>query len=168
MLVQKKLGNIVSASVEDKTIDYVVFEWYETNKRIQIKKTDAGREISLKFMTENPALTEGDILYEDEDSVIVVQVAACKCMVISPENMYDMASVCYEIGNKHLPLFFEHNELLVPYEKPLFTMLTALGYTIKTEDRKLLTPLRTTVSPHAHISEGSLFSKIMKLTTTHE
>lgn len=165
MLIQQKLGNIHSDNINNKTIDYVAFEWFETNKRIQIKKSVAGREVTLKFMSENPCLTEGDILFEEEDYIIVVDILPCECMVISPFNMFDTASVCYEIGNKHLPLFIENNDLLVPYEKPLFTMLTAQGYSIKLEQRKLLTPLRTSVSPHAHNGGDSLFSRIMKLTS---
>ena len=75
--------------------------------------------------------------------------------------MFEMASVCYEIGNKHLPLFFENEEVLVPFEMPLSRLLTAQGYHIKQEDRKLIQPLRTTVSPHGN---ETLFTKIMKLT----
>jgi urease accessory protein len=81
--------------------------------------------------------------------------------------MFEMASICYEIGNKHLPLFFENDELLVPFEMPLYKLLTAQGYGVKQEQRKLLQPLKTTVSPHSNSSE-TLFSKIMKLTTTNE
>ena len=165
MLIQQKSGNIHSVDTQNKAIDYVAFEWYETNKRIQIKKSVAGREVTLKFMSENPCLTQGDILYEEDNFILAVEVLPCECMVISPENMFDTASVCYEIGNKHLPLFIENNDLLVPYEKPLFTMLTAQGYVIKLEQRKLLTPLRTSVSPHAHNGGDSLFSRIMKLTS---
>ena len=165
MLIQQKTGNIQTTDCGNKTIDYVAFEWYETNKRIQIKKSYAGRDISLKFMSENPGLTQGDIHFEGEDYIIAVEVLPCECMVISPANMFDTASVCYEIGNKHLPLFIEHNDLLVPYEKPLFAMLSSLGYDIKREQRKLLTPLKTTVSAHAHNGGDSLFTKIMKLTS---
>ena len=59
-----------------------------------------------------------------------------------------MASVCYEIGNKHLPLFYEDDELLLPYEAPLFQLLLAAGYDVKQGKRKLLDPLRTSVTPH--------------------
>jgi urease accessory protein len=57
--------------------------------------------------------------------------------------------------------------LLVPFEQPLFRVLAAQGYDVKQEKRKLLHPLKTTVSPHAHGNE-TLFSRIMKLTTSHE
>ncbi len=161
MLIQHKIGNIESYPVHDKSIDWLAMEWFETNKRIQRKKTTSGTDISLKFLQENPSLTQGDVLFEDETSIIAVEVLACSCIVVSPKNMFEMASVCYEIGNKHLPLFFENEEVLVPFEMPLSRLLTAQGYTIKQENRKLIQPLRTTVSPHGN---ETLFTKIMKLT----
>lgn len=167
MLIQRKIGNIDSLTADNRPVDWLALEWYETRKRILRKKTQAGKELSLKFMNESPALTQGDILFEDEKSIIAVDVVDCDCLIIEPKDMFEMASVCYEIGNKHLPLFFEDNSLLVPFEQPLFRLLVAQGYKVNQGKRKLLQPLRTTVSPHSHGS-GSLFSKIMKLTNANE
>ena len=167
MLIQEKIGTIHDNSINHKTIDWLALHWFETNKRIQRKRTQSGKEISLKFLNDNPSLTQGDVLFEDEHTIIAVEVLPCDCLVIAPKNMFEMASVCYEIGNKHLPLFFENDELLVPLEMPLYKLFTAQGYIVKQEQRKLLQPLKTTVAPHGSNSE-TLFSKIMKLTTTNE
>jgi len=166
MIIHQKRGNLNLYPNQHKTIDWLSLHWFETNKRIQRKRTNAGKEIALKFLQENPSLTQGDILFEDEQTIIAVEVLACVALVIVPKNMFEMASVCYEIGNKHLPLFFDDNELLVPFEQPLYKLLTAQGYTVKQEQRKLLQPLNTTVAPHG--GNGTLFSKIMKLTTPNE
>ena len=165
MLIQKKIGHIDSFTVADRSIDQLCLEWYETNKRILRKKTRSGKEISLKFMNENPGLTDGDVLYEDGESIIVVEVLPCHCLVIEPGNMFEMASVCYEIGNKHLPLFFDNDCLLVPFEKPLLVLLSAQGYVIKQEERKLIHPLKTTVAPHGNEGSNTLFSRIMRMTS---
>ncbi len=162
MLIQEKIGNINLYSHNSKTIDCIEFEWYESNKRIQRKKTISGKEVSLKFLNDNPSLTQGDILFEDEETIIVIEILSCECLVVAPKNMFEMASICYEIGNKHLPLFFENDELLVPFEMPLYKLLTAQGYLVKQEQRKLLQPLKTTVAPHSNNGE-TLFSKIMKI-----
>ena len=167
MLVQKKTGNISLIEIVNRTVDWLPLQWYEAAKRIQRKKTIAGREIALKFTNENPELAQGDILYENEEIIIAVEILPCECLVIEPLSMFEMASVCYDIGNKHLPLYFESNSLLVPFEQPLFRLLLAQGYKVRKEERKLLQALRTTVSPHAPTGE-SLFSKIMKLTTHNE
>jgi urease accessory protein len=79
-----------------------------------------------------------------------------------------MASVCYEIGNKHLPLFYEADQLLVPFEMPLYNLLLVQGYAVNQEERKLLHPLKTSVMPHTVGIGDSVFSKIMQITTPAE
>lgn len=167
MLIQNKNGHINSFDIKGRDTDWLMLEWYEAGKRILRKKTKSGKEVSLKFLNENHALIEGDILYEDEQTIIAVTILPCDVITIRPKNMFEMASIGYEIGNKHLPLFYENDELLVPFELPLFRLLSAQGYEVKKEMRKLLYPLKTTVSPHEHGGSG-LFSKIMKLTTSNE
>jgi len=167
MLIQKKIGNIKTQPINDKQIDWLALQWFEVNKRILHKKTKAGVEVVLKFLQENQQLTQGDILYEDESKIIAVDILECDVLIIHPKNMFEMASICYEIGNKHLPLFYENDEVLIPFEQPIYKLLTAQGYTTQTGKRKLLQPLKTTVTPHGSGSE-TLFSKIMKLTASNE
>ncbi|HWK03941.1 MAG TPA: urease accessory protein UreE [Puia sp.] len=169
MLIQEKLGTIQSFAVGDRVVDPVGVEWHETGKRILRKTTGGGREIVLKFLRESPALAEGDVLYEDGACVVVVEIMPCSVLVIRAASFHAVASVCYEIGNKHLPLYYEEAELLAPYEAPLFRMLVAGGYDVRQEERKLLYPLKTTVAAHAHAGGGgTLFSKILQLTTKPE
>jgi urease accessory protein len=168
MLIQQKTGKINTTEINGRRIDTVQLEWYECNKRILHKKTSSGIEVRLKFLKENPEFAEGDILYEDDESVIVVEIIPCDAIVIVTGSLLQTASVCYEIGNRHLPLFFDNDELLVPFEEPLFRLLKASGYDVKQENRKLLNPLRSTIAPHGHSSGDSLFNRIMKLTTANE
>ncbi len=162
MLIQQKKGTLHNPAQSRKTLDWLVLHWHEANKRILRKNTKAGVEILFKSLDKNPALTQNDILFEDDRSIIAVEIMPCECLIIKPANMYEMASVCYEIGNKHLPLFFENETLLIPFEEPLYKLLAAQGYTITREEKKLLQSLNTTVAPHN--SGQTLFSKIMKLT----
>jgi urease accessory protein len=167
MLIQQKIGHIDAFEVRDRPIDWLQLEWYEAGKRIFRRKTQSGTDVAIKFMGENSGLTQGDIIYEDERSVIAIEILPCDCIVVRPADMFEMASACYEIGNKHLPLYFEENDLLVPFERPLFRLLTAQGYIVSQEKRKLLRPLKTTVAPHGHNTD-SLFSRIMKMTHSNE
>lgn len=169
MLIKEKIGNIKNIEAGARSIDYVCVEWYETSKRILHKKTVGGNEVSFKFLNGAQYLTEGDIVYSDHELLIVVQINACDAIVIKPLTMYQMAWACYEIGNKHLPLFYEEDELLIPYEAPLLKLLQASGFEVHVEKRKLLNALKTTVAPHAHTSESkSLFSRILQLTSPNE
>ena len=165
MLIQQKAGTLSSIPPNGRLIDWLYLEWHETSKRILRKRTASGREIALRFLNENPALAQNDVLYQDAQSIIAIDIAPCDTIVIKPVSMYEMASVCYEIGNKHLPLFYEEDALLVPYEDPLFKLLAAGGFNPLREKRKLLYPLKTTVTAHGHSGGNSLFSKILQLTT---
>jgi urease accessory protein len=168
MLIKEKIGNIHFFAINNRTIDLLPLEWYETNKRMLHKKTLTGTAVTLKFLNEPPQLTEGDVVYEDDFKLIVITVIECDTIIIFPKTMHEMASVCYEIGNKHIPVFYQQDEILVAFETPLFNLLVAAGYAVSREKRKLINPLKTTVSPHGHTAQGTLFSKIMKRTNSRE
>ncbi len=165
MIIQHKKGNLQQTG-GNKKIDRLELDWFETRKRIMRKTTASGKELVLKFLDENPELTEGDILFEDEETIVAVTIKPCDCIVVQPSGMFEMASVCYEIGNKHLPLFYEQDCLLVPMDQPLFNLLHAQGYRVQQEMRQLLSPLKTSVAPHSSGTGDSLFSKILKLTSS--
>ena len=167
MLIKEKLGNIKTTTIISQDIDAVIIEWYEAGKRILHKQTKSGIDITIKFLKENPDLKDGDILWRDENSIIAVEIKPCKCIIITPGDMLMASSICYEIGNRHLPLFYEGEDLLVPYEMPLYTLLQASGYELRMEERKLSNAFKTTVLPHLQVAgTDSLFSKILQLPTS--
>lgn len=157
MLIREKTGTLHTIKVSNRSIDWLPLQWYETNKRILRRNTASGKDIMLKLSS---SLSQDDILYEDDHAIIAVDILSCDVLVITPITLFEMASVCYEIGNKHLPLYFENDTLLVPFEMPLYRLLQAQGYNVRQDNKKLLHPLKTTVSPHG---QSSLFSKIMQL-----
>ena len=165
MLIQQKIGNINTVGINGRIIDLLPLEWYETNKRILHKRTMAGKSLVMKFLKEDPDLKQDDVVLADESCVVVIEIQPCEAIVVQPVTMFNMASLCYEIGNKHLPLFMEGNEVLVPYEAPLFRLLSASGFNPVKEKRKLLHSIKSSVSPHNHGSGSSLFSRILQLTT---
>src|SRR4051794_30534535 len=113
MLIKEKSGNIKSLSIEGCTIDVVVIEWYEASKRILHKKTKQGSEITIKFLKKNPDLKDGDILWQEKKKIIAVKIKPCKCFVFTPVNILAAPFMCYKIGNRHLPLYYEGDDLLV-------------------------------------------------------
>jgi urease accessory protein len=166
MLVKEKVGNLHSLDIAGREVDTLALEWYETAKRIMHKQTTAGRALIIKFMKESQQLRQDDIIYIGDAFVVAINIKPCEVIVISPTNMFDMAHISYEIGNKHLPLFYEDDQLLIPYEPPVFRMLKAGGFDVSIENRKLLKQLRSSVTAHVHQGESaSLFSKILQLTT---
>ncbi len=137
IIVKEKSGNIYSSVNDNRNIDALQIEWHEARKRILHKETKQGRAICIKFLKENPDLKEGDILYKDENITIAVEINPCECIVLKPSNMREAAAVCYEIGNRHLPLFYEGDELLVPYDVPLYNLLVNIGLRYKNRRKKI-------------------------------
>ena len=125
MIIKEKIGNLSSFNDEGRAIDRLTLEWFETSKRIIHKKTGSGREIVLKFLDKTPNLQQDDVLYADDQVLIVVEILSCEAIVVIPRSTYEIAYVCYEIGNKHLPLFFENDLLVIPFDEPVFKMLHA-------------------------------------------
>jgi len=165
MVCREIIGNIDTYDVGTKHIDKLSLEWFELTKRIMRKKTEKGRDVAIKFLKEGQRLHEGDIIQEDEDHIVIVSVLPCDSIQISPRNIVEMGTVCYEIGNKHLPVFIQDEKVLVPYEKPLEKLLIATGYDVEKRHCKLLNMLKANIG-HSHSNQGpSLFSKILDLTT---
>ena len=169
MIIKEIIGNTASLPLSDREIDYLYLEWFETNKRIIRKETAAGQEVAIKLWREGLRLQEGDILFKSETAAIVVAIIPCEAIVIVPQSLLQMGTICYEIGNKHLPLFIQDNEVLVAYEAPLFRLLSAADYQPQIQKRKLVNMLKANVSPHEHAQESksseTLFTKILNLTT---
>lgn len=164
MIINEIVGNVQQIETGDRIVDLLHLEWFEATKRIQRKRTQSGTDIAIKFLKEGQRLRQGDILYADEEKVIVVEILPCEAIVIKPTTLYEMGSLCYEIGNKHLPIFIQDDEVLLPFEHPIFKWLLASNYNAEKVHTRLLNLLNSTVQPHGHASENSsLFFKIMNI-----
>ncbi|MFI3288534.1 MAG: urease accessory protein UreE [Rikenellaceae bacterium] len=167
MLVKEVVGRESEVDLSGVELDELILEWYELSKRIQRKVTKSGQDIAMKFTSEGVMLMDGDLLYfsAEEGVAVVVRVLPTSTIVLSPQNMLEMATICYEIGNKHMPLFMDGNEILLPYEAPMYQWLVAAGYSPREEYRKLTNRLKSKVSGHHHSHSEkhheSLFSKVI-------
>jgi urease accessory protein len=159
MIIKEKGGNLGSRATANKTIDWVDLEWHEVNKRIMHKHSRGGAEVIIKFMSERQQLAQDDILFEEDDTIYAVNISPCEVLLITPGNMYEMACICYEIGNRHIPLFYEGDTLLVAQDLPLLRWLTASNYQVTIVNKKLTCNIKTTVIPDL------LLSRETKITT---
>ncbi|WP_426473557.1 urease accessory protein UreE [Chryseobacterium balustinum] len=163
MIINETIGNLAQ-NPTTKLVDYLDLEWFETTKRIQRKKTRDGTDVAIKFLREGQRLREGDILFEDEEKVVAINVLETEAISMSPVSLLEMGTVCYEIGNKHIPLFIQEDKVLLPFEMPMFRWLEASGFKPEKKHMKLLNLLKSNVEPHGHGSLGSsIFNKILKM-----
>lgn len=163
MIINEVAGNLQLFELDGRLVDLLPIEWYEATKRIQRKKTKGGKEIAIKFLKEGQRLRQDDILYIDDKSIVAVDIVPCDAIVVKPASLLEMGSVCYEIGNKHLPVFIQSDEVLLPFEEPIFKWLIVSGYRTEKTHTRLVNLLNATVQPHGHGGNSSLFFKIMNL-----
>ena len=164
MVIKEKLGTLSQFKTAEQVIDYLDLEWYEVNRRLLHKKTGRGKEIVLKSLKGAPQWTQDDVIHEDNAYIIALRILPCTAIVVHPATFREMAALCYEIGNQHLPLYYQEGTVMVPYEAPLFRWLEAAGFRPEIQERQLLHGLNTTVAPHGN--QPSLFSKILQLTAS--
>jgi urease accessory protein len=129
MLIAREILGNIDSDRHSLEVDYLQLEWFDTSKKIIRAITVGGREIGFRNLTSRH-LSDGDILYRDEalDFCIVVHILPCSCLVFRATDAKQMAYACFEIGNRHVPIFInEQHEVITAFEKPLFDLLTRRG-----------------------------------------
>jgi len=163
MLITEISRNLHQESPPQKPIDWLFIEWFEATKRIQRLKTSQGMEVAIRLLGAEGRLKDGDILYEEEQGIVAVAIIPCEVIVVQPTHTLDIASISSEIGNKHLPLFVEKEELLLPLEGTIYQWLQKNGFRPRTEKRKLKTMFNANVDPSHHKMMRSATQKIRVL-----
>ncbi len=157
MICEKILGRLDHFPVNGRKVQYVDIEWHEAFKKIHKKITDTGTEVGIRL--DDSVLTrglyEGDVLYEDEEQIIAVHTPPCDVILVTValDHSFMVAKVCYEIGNRHAPLFYgpEENSFITPYNEPMMAMLSKLhGVSVKKEKMTLDFDKRISASVHNH------------------
>lgn len=105
-------------------------------KRIQRVETDHGRDIGIRLKKPRD-LEAGDVLYMDDENIIVVDVLTDDLIIISPRTMNEMGIIAHQLGNRHLPAQFEKDNMLVQYDYLVEELLIEMGIPFKREERKV-------------------------------
>ncbi|ODA39916.1 urease accessory protein UreE [Desulfosporosinus sp. BG] len=136
MIVTKVIGKladleqIYQCEKEAFTIEQLHLSWDELQKRILRKTTDVGRDIGIQL--ESGHLHPGDILYREENHLIVVKVKEEAVLVVPVGNMREMGLAAHAIGNMHAPIELKSDFVITPYNQVLQEQLAKLGlYPVK-------------------------------------
>jgi urease accessory protein len=123
--------------LQGSKVDFLEVEWYETAKSRMRKRTLNGVEILLD-RSDRSSLQDGDLLYVSDEVAIKLRISPCHCIVLRPATLPEAGRICFDIGNKHLPIFLtEQNEICLAYDANLFDMLGGAGYEPVIEERVL-------------------------------
>ncbi|WP_088187812.1 urease accessory protein UreE [Desulfosporosinus sp. FKA] len=139
MIVTKVVGKLRDLEEDQQpgkealTIEQVFLSWDELQKRILRKTSDVGRDIGIQL--ENGHLHPGDILYREDNHVIVVRVKEEAVLLVPVQNMKEMGLAAHAVGNMHAPIEVKSDALLTPYNPVLVEQLVKLGLSPVKEER---------------------------------
>ncbi|RHW39088.1 urease accessory protein UreE [Neobacillus notoginsengisoli] len=151
MLVEEIVTNIKDLNkdeLEARHIEKVYLESADLVKRIQRVKSDHGTDIGIR-LKEPRDLLAGDVLYMDDNNLIIIDVLSDDLLVISPRGIREMGVIAHQLGNRHLPAQFEENDMLVQYDYLVEELLQQLDIPYTREERKVKEAFRHIGHSHA-------------------
>lgn len=107
MILTHVLGNLADYPVNDKQIDYLSLDYTDAQKHLLRAVSQGGRDIALRLSPEAQlrGLQDGDILADEDDTIVVIQILPTMSLLAKPRDFLEAAHFCYEIGNRHAPLY---------------------------------------------------------------
>jgi urease accessory protein len=136
MIIEKVIGNVATIEENIPHIERVFMESDALLKRVQRVTTDHGNELGIR-LKENKSLEDGDVLYMDENNMIIVTVTPDDVLTIMPTSIQQMGEIAHQLGNRHLPAQFEGKLMLVQYDYLVEELLQKLEVPYKREKRKV-------------------------------
>ncbi len=139
MIIEQIVTNIDQLDQKDidkRHIEKVYLESAHLTKRIQRVQTDHGREVGIR-LKDPKDLAVGDVLYMDEENLIMIDVVSDDLLIIRPTDIKTMGTIAHQLGNRHLPAQFEENEMLVQYDYLVEELLEELKIPYIRENRKV-------------------------------
>lgn len=128
IVVSGVIRNAKGEDLSGKEVDFFDIEWFETTRKLLRKISQKGEEVGMRILKENFRLRHYDVLWEDGNKVLLANILPADAVIVQPKTMREMGTVCFEIGNQHIPIFIENDEVIIPYEDPIFHKLERTGY----------------------------------------
>jgi urease accessory protein len=146
-MVIEKISGMKPENSGGKIIETVPFEWFEMNNKILKKVSSKGTEIGLRL---SQPLFDGGLLYEDNEKIICLELLPCETTRVHIHGIKEMGRVCFELGNRHLPLSIAENSVSTPYDKPTYEYLEKLGFHCERVTEKFTPEIITHGHQHGH------------------
>lgn len=112
---------------------------YDIRQKSRFKsQLDAGGEVSV-MLPRGSSLKHGDVLQSESGKSIRIVAALEKVSIVKSSDQYLLMRICYHLGNRHVPLQIEKNEIVYQCDHVLDEMVIGLGV-IPTQDMRAFEP----------------------------
>lgn len=136
MLIKQVLGNIKDRPSSDKNTDRLILSHEDIERGHQRVTSKAGRDLRIS-LDRGESLSCGDILYEDQDILIIVDMPQEKVFELRPKTNLEWARAAYNIGNMHQKAYLYSDCMRVPYDYVIEKMIESLQVDFSIKDEKL-------------------------------
>ncbi|GAB4072729.1 urease accessory protein UreE [Barrientosiimonas marina] len=134
--VVNHVRDIDEQALNNYQIEKVYLENSDLLKRIQRVTTDHNKEIGIK-LKDGKNLQVGDVLYQDDANLIMVDVLPEDLLVIYPRNLNEMGDIAHQLGNRHLPAQFRDGTMVIQYDYLVEELLQNIGIPFSRETEKV-------------------------------
>ena len=156
MLCERILGNVEAdpslLSSPPRRPDELEIRWWELDRRALRKTTTGGRDVRV-LLPLGQALADGDVLYDNGETLIVLRVIPEEVIVVRPRDMAEMGIVALVTGNLHAPAEILADDILIAPDGPVEAALSELGIAYQRQVRAFH-PRRCAGMPTLQISPG--------------
>lgn len=150
MIFNEIVGNINKiSSLDGFHIETICLNSEDLLKRILRVKSDHNREYGIS-LEKGQNLKDGDLLYNDDNKLIVVKVNGEDVLIIKPSNITEMGIIAHNLGNRHLQAQFEDGKMIVQYDSLVEKKLKEDKLNYSREKIKLKKAFRHVEFGHKH------------------
>ena len=146
-IVEQPLGNIAAFSVGKRDIERVAVSSDDLAKRILRLEIRGG---SLGLRLGEASLRDGDVVYADDERVVVVAVDPDDVLAVRPRSSTEAFELGHALGNRHTPAQLVDGEIVVAYDPLIEALLRERGAHYRREQRRLAQPFRPAHAAHGH------------------
>lgn len=125
MIIEKTAGNINEKNIGDRRVEEILLRREDLARTHQKLKTSDGGVFALS-LPRGEHLHPGDILFEDEERIVCLGLAEEDVLVIRPRDRTQWARAAYNIGNMHQSAYIREEDILVPFDGILASVMDRL------------------------------------------
>lgn len=111
----------------------LTLDYQARQKSRQRARLDNGQEAGI-MLERGQALRHGDLLRSEDGTVIRIVAAVEKLAMVHCTDALTLARACYHLGNRHVPVQIEENQIRFQRDHVLEHMLEAMGLTVQHEE----------------------------------
>lgn len=150
MIFNEVVGNISEITNLDKYhVEKIHINNEDLLRRILRVTSDHDKEYGISLEKGNN-LNDGDLLYNQDNKLIVIKVNTEDVLVIKPDNITQMGKIAHELGNRHLQAQFEDGKMIVQYDNLVEEKLKKDNLNYSREQIKLKKAFRHVEFAHTH------------------